>query len=64
VIGPALTGHLRNHNAAIEKTWSGALPDPPKSRVVFTASCAGAGCAGTNSLWTYALWQISGKIKR
>jgi len=64
IIGPGLTGHARNHNAGIEKTWSGALPDPHMIRVVFTVSCAGPECAGRKPLWTYGLWQICGRITR
>jgi hypothetical protein len=62
IIGPDLTGYPRTHNAAIEKTWTGTLPDPEKVRVVFTVSCAGDTCAGTNSLWSYRLWEISGRM--
>jgi hypothetical protein len=64
IIGPELTGHARNHNAAIEKTWFGALPDRDRIRVVFTVSCAEPDCAGRTPLWTYHLWQISGTITK
>jgi hypothetical protein len=61
-ITPSLTGQLRNHNACIERTATGALPDPREVKIIFSSSCAGTDCAGKNPLWTYALWQITGKI--
>ncbi|MFN7139802.1 MAG: hypothetical protein ACK4UN_10725 [Limisphaerales bacterium] len=62
IIDPGLTGHSRNHNAAFERTLSGALPERDRIRVVFSKSCAGDECKGKRSLWSYSLWEVQGRI--
>lgn len=62
LLTPELTSHARNHNAGIERTLFGELPDPNRLRVVFTTACAAGDCEGQRPLWTYALWQIEAKL--
>lgn len=59
---PEITGHARNHNAGIERTLHGHLPDPTRLHVVFATACAAGDCEDRRPLWTYSLWEIEGKI--
>lgn len=69
-INEELTGHPRNHNAGLVRTWEGFLPDRDELGVVFTDSCASLptaddpdwSTATCDSLYEYDLWYIEGSI--
>ncbi|MCX7920441.1 MAG: hypothetical protein N3B21_00240 [Clostridia bacterium] len=64
-IDPNLTGFKRNHNAAIEKTLYGSLPDSDKLRVVFSdSSLEGTLESPENERveWSYDLWEVLSNI--
>lgn len=62
VITPEMTSRPRNHNAGIERTLFGELPDPRRIRVIFATACAAGDCGEKWPLWSYALWEIEGDI--
>jgi hypothetical protein len=58
-ITPSLTGFARNHNAGIQRTVTGTLPDPARLTVWFTGGVEGP---GFTSLWSYDLWEVQGAL--
>jgi hypothetical protein len=61
VVGPALTGLPRNHNAGLVRTPLGTLPDPARIRVVLTDTCNR--CSFPALMWECDLWAVEGTFR-
>ncbi|MFC7405791.1 hypothetical protein [Georgenia alba] len=65
-----VTGHPRNHNAGLVRTWHGYLPARERIEIVFTDSCESLPTvedpdwsqATCDSLFEYDLWSITGTV--
>lgn len=62
LLTPEITSHSRNHNAGIERTLFGELPETGRLRIIFATARTTEHSEAQRPLWTYSLWEIEGKV--